>query len=277
MNCAPVRDSDTDVVGVAEVVLDITERKQAEREQRKLVDALRAEREVFDVVHRVGQQLASELNVGRLAQALADAAAQLSSAELSVFVYASPGLYGGRPGATQARSETCSRTHARSACWLLLRPHLGPCAARDFALWTTPDSPRSSIKRCDRPRTSRAGSVIPNQTAERGHQCGARRGPSNGSRVLGAGKSALGSFITPPSRWRTRATMGKPKGSSKTLAESNRELDQFAYVTSHDLKAPLRGIANIANWLEEDLGDALPRRWRTSRCSCATACPAWRR
>ena len=31
------------------------------------------------------------------------------------------------------------------------------------------------------------------------------------------------------------------------------ELEQFAYVTSHDLKAPLRGIANLAAWLEEDL------------------------
>ena len=35
------------------------------------------------------------------------------------------------------------------------------------------------------------------------------------------------------------------------------ELEQFAYVTSHDLKAPLRGIANLATWLEEDLSDRL--------------------
>ena len=44
----------------------------------------------------------------------------------------------------------------------------------------------------------------------------------------------------------------------RTLEQRNEELDQFAYVTSHDLKAPLRAIANLATWIEEDLGDRLP-------------------
>jgi len=37
--------------------------------------------------------------------------------------------------------------------------------------------------------------------------------------------------------------------------KTNEELDQFAYIVSHDLKAPLRAIRNLANWIEEDLGD----------------------
>ncbi|MGD1852877.1 MAG: PAS domain S-box protein [Leptolyngbyaceae cyanobacterium] len=42
------------------------------------------------------------------------------------------------------------------------------------------------------------------------------------------------------------------------LEQRNRELDEFAYVASHDLKAPLRAIANLATWLEEDLDGQLP-------------------
>jgi signal transduction histidine kinase len=34
-------------------------------------------------------------------------------------------------------------------------------------------------------------------------------------------------------------------------------LEQFAYVASHDLKAPLRAVSNLAEWIEEDLRDKL--------------------
>lgn len=44
---------------------------------------------------------------------------------------------------------------------------------------------------------------------------------------------------------------------SKELERSNKELDQFAYVTSHDLKAPLRAISNLVTWIEEDSRDKL--------------------
>jgi len=45
--------------------------------------------------------------------------------------------------------------------------------------------------------------------------------------------------------------------SLRNLEISNRELDQFAYVASHDLKAPLRAIMNLSQWLEEDLAGCI--------------------
>ncbi|MFC1762727.1 ATP-binding protein [Planctomycetota bacterium] len=41
------------------------------------------------------------------------------------------------------------------------------------------------------------------------------------------------------------------------LAAINSELEQFAYVVSHDLKTPLRGIQTLANWIASDYGDKL--------------------
>jgi signal transduction histidine kinase len=41
-----------------------------------------------------------------------------------------------------------------------------------------------------------------------------------------------------------------------SLEKKNAELDKFASIVSHDLKAPLRAIGNLTGWIEEDAGES---------------------
>ncbi len=50
---------------------------------------------------------------------------------------------------------------------------------------------------------------------------------------------------------------------NEELYQSNKELDDFAYIASHDLKEPLRGIHNFSSFLIEDYADKLDDEGRS--------------
>ncbi|MDD3364638.1 MAG: PAS domain S-box protein [Syntrophomonas sp.] len=65
-----------------------------------------------------------------------------------------------------------------------------------------------------------------------------------------AGFAVLGEDIT-----QRRAVEKRSQELMQELESTNRELKDFAYIVSHDLKAPLRGIRSLAEWIYADYQD----------------------
>lgn len=55
-----------------------------------------------------------------------------------------------------------------------------------------------------------------------------------------------------------RRAMAATEAANLELKSSNADLEQIAYVASHDLRSPLRAIENLSEWLEQDLEGTLP-------------------
>lgn len=60
-----------------------------------------------------------------------------------------------------------------------------------------------------------------------------------------------------------RRAEGELAHRNEELRQSNKELDDFAYIASHDLKEPLRGIHNFSVFLLEDYADKLDDEGRS--------------
>jgi light-regulated signal transduction histidine kinase (bacteriophytochrome) len=49
----------------------------------------------------------------------------------------------------------------------------------------------------------------------------------------------------------------------QSLAVQNEELNEYAHVVSHDLKAPLRNIDTLVNWVIEDNKEHMARLFKS--------------
>lgn len=78
---------DGTVLGMNGIVLDITERRRAEDERRRVEEALREETNTLEILNKTGITLASKLDLQAVLQAVTDAATQLSGAKFGAFFY----------------------------------------------------------------------------------------------------------------------------------------------------------------------------------------------
>jgi PAS domain S-box-containing protein len=82
------------------------------------------------------------------------------------------------------------------------------------------------------------------------------------SRVEYEGRPAIqGAVVEVTDRKRAEENQAKLirelKAINQKVKNINQELTDFAYIVSHDLKAPLRGIKTLADWISTDYADSL--------------------
>lgn len=243
-------------------------RKTSDAARRKAESLLRAQAERLEILHELGKQLAAELDVEVLVQQVIDTATRLAGAQAGAFFYHVPG-----------RGKETLTNYALSG---VKREAFAKFPLPRMTSLLSPAFSGEQVVRVDDIRQAESyGRLGPHFGLPPGHVPVSSflavpvRG-RNGRRIgaLLFGHSTPGTFTVESERLVTgiastaaiamdNARLFKEAHDLITaLEKSNSELDQFAYVASHDLKAPLRGIANLAQWVEDDLGDRMDEQAR---------------
>jgi signal transduction histidine kinase len=229
------------------------------REVQLRETALRDEAIRLETLNRIGQELAAIHDLDRVVQRVCDAATALASAEIGLyFTYDGETKYA-LCGATVAEAERVASRRgelsASSPAFALQRALRVDDVCRAAA--PTNLGVLSGIERVRSylavPVRGRSGDVIGGIALAH-----SRAGAFDvRAEQLVIGLASLTATATDSARMFREA-----RELIAALEKSNHDLDQFAYVTSHDLRAPLRGIANLSQWVEEDLREQLTDKSR---------------
>ncbi|HWU89878.1 MAG TPA: ATP-binding protein, partial [Kofleriaceae bacterium] len=224
------------------------------------------ERDTLLKLYDLGRSISGELDPRALAQVVAEVATQVTGAQRGALLYRADGGNGELEYAVSgiSREELAKLVNPRPT------PLLGPTF-----------NGRLPIRIDDVTRDPRYGRNPPYHGFPEGHfpvrSYLAVPVPSRTGRFVGAlflSHERVGAFDDRAQRLAVglashaatamdNATLfAEQQRLIEALEKTNAELDQFAYAASHDLRAPLRGITNLAGWIEEDLGTATPKQVR---------------
>jgi signal transduction histidine kinase len=224
------------LAAVADSIALGIERKHADDALRTVERELRTQTEQLELINEIGKNLTSELEIAPLVQRVTNLATRLAGASYGMF-------------------------------YVVARPD-------QFVLFAAANTSRDAL-----PATVTQAQLAPTTFADLVPTASftvteviARGGKTLGALIVGSTQAGAFTEITERLLDGVAAQAAIALDNARlfeeareliaTLEHANAELDQFAYVASHDLKAPLRGIANLSAWIEEDLGDRMDEQAR---------------
>jgi len=247
----PLKEADGTVAGVCGIATDITERKRAEQERVELLGREQEARGTAELLNRVAQRLAAQLDLEKLVHEATELAAALVGAETGAF-YRNGALYTVPAAREQPEIPLRLATEIFQSASLFRCDDVTLDARYAPALGQSAGELRSCL---GAPVIARSGEVLGGLFF--GHSQPARFTLAHEAILTGIAAQTAIAMDNARLFEHGQQVQEELKRSNNELRRVNRDLEMFAYSASHDLKEPLRTIGISAQFLERDLGKRL--------------------